>query len=52
MLEYFNSAIENLGEAIFGEDEKSEDLGGLVYGFDDEDCDVFKKTICEGFEIE
>ena len=49
MLDYFNSAIENLGDAIFEEDQKSEDLGNFVSGLEDEEDDLFKKTIREGF---
>ena len=46
MLDFFNSAIDNLGDVIFDEDSKSEGLGDFFNGFDEATCDVFKETVC------
>ena len=44
MFDYFNSAIENLGDVIFDEDSKSEELGIFINSLDDAKCDVFTET--------
>ena len=52
MLDYFNSAIDNLGEAIFNEDSKSEELGDFINSLTDANCYIFKETVSEGFSVE
>ena len=52
MLDYFNYAIENFGEAIFNEDSKSEEIRDFVNSLDDAKCDVFTETARQGFSIQ
>ena len=48
MLEYFNSAIDNLGETLFGADSESGELSDFANALDDKQCDVFVTTVKEG----
>ena len=52
MLNYFNSAIENFGETLFGDDSESNELGDFVNALTDAQCDTFVTTVNEGCILE
>ena len=46
-MDFFNSAIENYGDALFRDDATPDDLKSFVANLDDEKIDIFVKTIHE-----
>ena len=52
MLDFFNSAIDNLGEILFGDDSESAELADFVNSLDDGKCDIFVTTVNDGCIIE
>ena len=52
MLDYFNSALDNFGEILFGADSESDELADFVNALADEKCDKFVATVNEGCLIE
>ena len=52
MKDYFNSALDNFGEILFGADSESDELADFVNALADEKCDKFVATVNEGCLIE
>ena len=52
MLEYFNSAIENLGDTLFGDDAEVEAFKDFITGLEKEQQAKFKTAVNEGLAIE
>ena len=52
MLDYFNSALDNFGEILFGADSESDELADFVNALADDKCDKFVATVNEGCLIE
>ena len=48
LIDFFNSAIDNLGETLFGADSESGELSDFANALDDKQCDVFVTTLKEG----
>ena len=51
-MDYLNSAMENLGDMLFGEDATSDDLVPYVTALNDEQQDLFVATINETLIVE
>ena len=52
MMNYFNSAIENLGDILFGDDSEASELKTLVEALSDEKCNEFVNAVKEGMILE
>ena len=52
MMNYFNSAIENLGDILFGDDSESHELKTFVDALDDNKCNEFVTAVKEGMILE
>ena len=52
MLDHFNSAIDNLGNVLFGEESEAGELKTLVNALSDEKCDQFVVAVKEAMILE
>ena len=52
MLEHFNSQIESLGDALFGDAANADDLKEFVDGFEKAEEETFKKAILDALLVE
>ena len=52
MLNYFNSALDNFGETLFGDDSESNELATFVNALSDDQCGIFVTTVNEGCILE
>ena len=52
MMDYLNSAMENLGDMLFGDDATADDLQPYVSALDDEQQDLFVATVNETLIVE
>ena len=52
LMDHFNSAIDNLGDILFGEDSEADELKTLVDALSDEKCKEFVTAVKEGMILE